>query len=62
MSLMKVLYDAVLIVDYSCLNSRGWMQLCDNLFGNLALKWLLVADDAVQFARYGYVTLDGIQR
>ncbi|XP_027182548.1 uncharacterized protein LOC113780955 [Coffea eugenioides] len=51
MSLMKVLYDAVLIVDYSCLNSRGWMQLCDNQFGNLALMWLLVADDAVQFAR-----------
>ncbi|CAI9093655.1 OLC1v1029210C2 [Oldenlandia corymbosa var. corymbosa] len=51
-SLMRVLYDVLLLVDCSFLNSGRWIQLLDNQSRNLALTWSLVADTAVQLARY----------
>ncbi|KAL3498600.1 hypothetical protein ACH5RR_041332 [Cinchona calisaya] len=50
-SLAKILYDTVLLVDYSCLGSGRWIQLVDNQSRSLALMWSLVADNAMQFAR-----------
>ncbi|KAM7507544.1 hypothetical protein LguiA_017997 [Lonicera macranthoides] len=50
--LRKVLYDAVLLEEYSFLNSGSLAQLlgCNDL-KNLSLVWLLVADNAMQFVR-----------
>lgn len=50
--LRKILYDAVILFDYSFLYNGRWTQLQDNHLRNLALMWSLVADTAVQFARY----------
>ncbi|XP_059657081.1 uncharacterized protein LOC132303714 [Cornus florida] len=47
----KVLYDAVILVEYSFLHSWRWTQLCGNQLENLALTWALVADSAIQFVR-----------
>ncbi|KAJ8531408.1 hypothetical protein K7X08_026842 [Anisodus acutangulus] len=49
--LQKLLYDAVIMVDYSFLSSGRWFQLPESYFRNLDLLWSLVADNAIQFAR-----------
>ncbi|KAL6985516.1 hypothetical protein U1Q18_018891 [Sarracenia purpurea var. burkii] len=49
--LREVLYDVVILVDYSFLKSDIWTQLPGDYLKNFALTWLLVADNAVQFAR-----------
>ncbi|KAK6161942.1 hypothetical protein DH2020_001783 [Rehmannia glutinosa] len=48
--LHKVLYDAVILVDYSFYSGR-WAQSSDCHSKKLALLWVLVADRAIQFAR-----------
>ncbi|KAK4388759.1 hypothetical protein Sango_2212900 [Sesamum angolense] len=48
--LHKVLYDAVMLVDYSFYSGR-WNQSSDSHSKQLALVWVLVADRAIQFAR-----------
>nr|GLL46878.1 uncharacterized protein LOC109174354 [Ipomoea trifida] len=49
--LQKVVYDAVILVDYSFLNSGRWNQILNNHLNDLALVWTLVADVAIHFAR-----------
>uniref|UniRef100_A0A5B7BGU9 Uncharacterized protein n=1 Tax=Davidia involucrata TaxID=16924 RepID=A0A5B7BGU9_DAVIN len=49
--LRKVLYDAVILVEYSFMNSGRWTQLPGNHLKNMVLTWLLVADNAIQFVR-----------
>ncbi|KAA8525177.1 hypothetical protein F0562_006959 [Nyssa sinensis] len=49
--LRKVLYDAVILVNYSFLNCGRWTQQPGNHLKNLALTWLLVADNVIQFVR-----------
>ncbi|XP_031114550.1 uncharacterized protein LOC116018713 isoform X2 [Ipomoea triloba] len=49
--LQKVVYDAVILVDYSFLNSGRWNQILNNHLNELALVWTLVADVAIHFAR-----------
>ncbi|KAK4412599.1 hypothetical protein Salat_2907000 [Sesamum alatum] len=48
--LHKVLYDAVMLVDYSFYSGR-WNQSSDSHSKQLALVWVLVVDHAIQFAR-----------
>lgn len=55
--LRNVLYDAVMLVDYSFLHSDRWLRLNGNHLNGLALVWVLVADAAVRFATYGIVFL-----
>ncbi|CAL5359243.1 unnamed protein product [Camellia sinensis] len=49
--LREVLYDVVILVEYSFLKSQMWTQLPGDYFTKFAVTWLLVADNAVQFAR-----------
>ncbi|XP_057799731.1 uncharacterized protein LOC131015368 [Salvia miltiorrhiza] len=46
----KVLYDAVILVDYSFYSGR-WVQSSASQLKKLALAWVLAADHAIQFAR-----------
>ncbi|XP_042036965.1 uncharacterized protein LOC121783001 [Salvia splendens] len=48
--LHKVLYDAVILVDYSFYSGR-WIQSSARQLKKLALEWVLAADQAIQFAR-----------
>lgn len=48
-----MLYDVVILVDYSYLKAQMWTQLPGDCLKSVALTWLLVVDNAVQFARYG---------
>lgn len=47
----QVLYDAVVMVKYSFLNLESGIQLYSDNSKNLAIMWLLVAEDAMQFIR-----------
>ncbi|KAG5524717.1 hypothetical protein RHGRI_031405 [Rhododendron griersonianum] len=49
--LRQVLYDVVILVDYSYLKAQMWTQLPGDCLKSVALTWLLVVDKAVQFAR-----------
>lgn len=49
--LHKVLYDAVILVDYSFYSGR-WVQSSATQLKQLAVAWVLAADRALQFARY----------
>lgn len=51
MLLRQVLYDVVILVDYTYLKPQMWTQLPGDCMNNFALTWLLVVDNAVQFAR-----------
>ncbi|KAL1552357.1 hypothetical protein AAHA92_13162 [Salvia divinorum] len=48
--LHKVLYDAVILVDYS-FHSGRWVQSSVSQLKKLALAWVLAADHAIEFAR-----------
>ncbi|XP_042003475.1 uncharacterized protein LOC121752457 isoform X2 [Salvia splendens] len=48
--LHKVLYDAVILVDYS-FHSGRWVQSSVSQLKKLALAWVLAADRAIEFAR-----------
>ncbi|KAH6756286.1 hypothetical protein C2S51_038921 [Perilla frutescens var. frutescens] len=48
--LHKVLYDAVILVDYSFYSGR-WVQSSASQLKKLALAWVLAAERAIQFAR-----------
>ena len=50
--LQEVLYDSVLMVDYSFLKPQKGIHLPDERLKNLAITWLLVADNAIWFVRY----------
>lgn len=47
-----MLYDAVLLGEFPSLKSGRFTRLPLNQLKNLSLAWLLVADGAIQFARY----------
>ncbi|KAL7121938.1 hypothetical protein ACP275_01G014800 [Erythranthe tilingii] len=48
--LHKVLFDAVLLVEYSFYPGQ-WVQSCDSRSKKLAMLWVLVSERAIQFAR-----------
>lgn len=51
--LRKVLHDVVMAVDYSFLKFNTVIRaLPGDLLKDLAVKWLLVAENAIWFARY----------
>lgn len=51
--LRKVLRDAVMVMDYSFLKFHMVIRvLPGDLLKDLAIKWLLVAENAIWFARY----------
>ena len=60
--LREVLYDVAILVDYSFLKPEMWTQLPGDYFKNFALTWLLVADNAIQFIRYGKMIVTKTQR
>ncbi|KAF5726168.1 hypothetical protein HS088_TW23G00909 [Tripterygium wilfordii] len=49
--LREVLYDAVIMAEYSFLDLQGGVELPSKHLKSLAVTWLLVADNAIRFAR-----------
>ncbi|PON76697.1 SNF2 domain protein [Parasponia andersonii] len=49
--LQVILYDSVIMVDYSFLKPQIGIQSADERYKNLAVTWLLVADNAIRFVR-----------
>lgn len=47
-----MLYDAVLLGQFPFLKPGGSTRLPGNDLINISLVWVVVADNAVQFARY----------
>lgn len=56
--LRRVLYDAVLLGELPFLKSGRFSQLHESHLKNIFLAWLLVADNAIEFARYMITRLD----
>lgn len=50
----KVVFDAVLTVEYSFFNPGGEIQLTSLHLTDIAQKWLCVADKAIRFVRENY--------
>lgn len=50
--LREVLYDAVVMVEYSFLIPQIGIKLAGGNLKNLAVTWLFVADNAIRFVRY----------
>lgn len=59
--LRQMLYDVVILVDYTNLKPQMWTQLPGDCMEKIALTWLLVVDAAVQFARYGKMIVAEMQ-
>ena len=59
--LREVLYDVAILVDYSFLKPEMWTRLPGDYFKKFSLTWLLVADNAVQFIRYGKMIVAKVQ-
>lgn len=50
--LREVLYDSVIMADYSCFKSQQETLLPSDRLKNIAVAWLLIVDDAICFTRY----------
>lgn len=56
--LRKVLYDAIILADYSFLNPEKAIHLPTDQLKSLAMARLIVTHEAVEFFRYEVIIID----